>query len=280
MNIPLKAKLAYNTGHKLQYIPVPALKDNYIWVITNGCDAVVIDPGDAVSIIHFLQRHSLQLIAILLTHHHADHVDGVDLLIWMCGTDNPVPVYGPRSEAIQAITKPLMDKDKVWIEPLGLVLSVINVPGHTLGHIAYFSDISLDSVPHLLCGDTLFSSGCGRLFEGTPKQMLASLDALMTLPDTTEVHCAHEYTLSNIAFALKVEPDNEDLLIWHNQAQELRAAGVSTLPTTIGHEKKVNVFLRVHLSSIRQGLANKRHVYTIGRLETFTALREWKNVFR
>lgn len=280
MNVPLEARSARDAGGGLQYIPVPAFEDNYIWVISNGCDAAVVDPGDAAPVADFLQRQGLRLTAILLTHHHADHVGGVVTLIQTCGAYGPVPVYGPRSEAIQAVTNPLAGGDEVRIEPLGLVLSVIDVPGHTRGHIAYFAAAGSEPVPHLLCGDTLFASGCGRLFEGTPQQMLASLDALAALPDATEVHCAHEYTLSNIAFALAVEPDNVDLLAWRDRAQGLRADGVATLPTTIGHEKRVNPFLRAHLPSIRLQLADKRQVHTSGRLDTFTALREWKNVFR
>ncbi|KAG0163405.1 hypothetical protein DFQ28_006147 [Apophysomyces sp. BC1034] len=281
MNVPLEARSADDDAKgRLRYIPVSALEDNYIWVISNGGDAAVVDPGDAAPVADFLQRQGLRLTAILLTHHHADHVGGVVELIEACGAHGPILVYGPRSEAIQAVTHPLNGGDRIHIEALPLELSVLDVPGHTRGHIAYFAQVGDEGAPHLLCGDTLFASGCGRLFEGTPQQMLASLDALAALPDATEVHCAHEYTLSNIAFALAAEPDNADLLAWRDRAQRLRADGWATLPTTMGHEKRVNPFLRSHLPAIRQQLADKRHVPTSDRLGTFAALREWKNVFR
>ena len=182
----------------LEYVPVPAFSDNYIWLVSNGRDAVVVDPGEAAPVRAFLAQRRLRLSAILLTHHHADHVGGVADL---CGNAS-MPVYGPAAEAIAEVTHPLSGGDRVSIESPAMELAVLDVPGHTRGHIAYFQAAHAGAAPHVFCGDTLFACGCGRLFEGTPAQMLASLDALAALPGETQVHCAHEYTLANIRFAL------------------------------------------------------------------------------
>src|ERR1700732_4808111 len=172
----------------LHVLAIPAFKDNYLWLIHNGAYAVAVDPGDAAPILAALERHHLTLAAILLTHHHADHIGGVPQLL----QHTKVPVYGPRNDAIAAVTIPLDEGDRVDLAELPLQLSVLDVPGHTLGHIAYVAQ----QQGWLFCGDTLFAGGCGRLFEGTPMQMVNSLAKLTALPDTTQVYCAHEYTLS------------------------------------------------------------------------------------
>jgi hydroxyacylglutathione hydrolase len=182
----------------LEYVPVPAFEDNYIWLVSDGHHAVVVDPGEAAPVRAYLAKQGWQLSAILLTHHHQDHVGGVaDLL-----NGQAVPVYGPAGESIEHLTYRLKSGDHVSIAAPALELSVLDVPGHTSGHIAYFQAADPGGTPHVFCGDTLFACGCGRLFEGTPAQMLKSLDELAALPGATQVHCAHEYTLSNIRFAL------------------------------------------------------------------------------
>jgi len=194
----------------LEYVPVPAFEDNYIWVVSDGRHAVVVDPGEAAPVRAYLAKRGWRLSAILLTHHHQDHVGGVaDLL-----NGQAVPVYGPAGEAIEHVTQRLKNGDRVNIAEPALEFSVLDVPGHTSGHIAYFQAADLAGTPHVFCGDTLFACGCGRLFEGTPAQMLASLDSLAALPGATQVHCAHEYTLSNIRFALACEPGNAQLQAW------------------------------------------------------------------
>lgn len=266
----------------LEYVPVPAFEDNYIWVVSDGRNAVAVDPGDAAPVRAYLAKRGWRLVAILLTHHHNDHVGGVaDLL-----SDARVPVYGPASEALgplDAFVTRVKGGDAVHLDAPALDFEVMDVPGHTRGHIAYFQaadPASSSSTPHLFCGDTLFACGCGRLFEGTPAQMLASLDSFAALPGATQVHCAHEYTLSNIRFALACDPDNAALRDWSRAATALRERGAPTLPTTIAHERAVNPFLRAGDPAVQATLAEALHETVSDRLAAFTLMREWKNRFR
>jgi hydroxyacylglutathione hydrolase len=277
MNSPAKDLLARGS---LEYVPVPAFEDNYIWLVSDSRDAVVVDPGDAAPVEAYLAERGWRLTAILLTHHHNDHVGGVKALLDSRTAEGGIPVYGPAGERIEHLTQRLSGGDSVHIEHPALDFTVIDVPGHTAGHIAYFQKRDPRGTPHLFCGDTLFASGCGRLFEGTAKQMLASLDSLAALPDNTQVHCAHEYTLSNIRFARACEPSNDALARWSDDAQALRAAGKPTLPTTIAHEKAVNPFLRADEPAIHATLAAQFGQSVNDRLDAFTMLRGWKDKFR
>jgi len=263
----------------LRYIPIPAFKDNYIWAVTDGENAVIVDPGEAAPVLAFCGADGIRIGAILLTHHHGDHVGGVEELL---ASDVAVPgceVFGPASERIAQVTRQLRGGDLVTIAQPGFQARVLDVPGHTSGHIAYYQEARTEGVPHLFCGDTLFASGCGRLFEGTPQQMLRSLDTLANLDETTEVHCAHEYTLSNIEFSLASEPTSASIAEWKETAQALRAAGKPTLPTTIGHEKRVNPFLRSGELAVQRTLTARFGLVGTDRLEAFTLLRNWKNDF-
>lgn len=233
--------------------------------------ALVVDPGEAQPVLTALAQHGLTLAAILVTHHHGDHTGGVDVLRRRTGAQ----VYGPATEDIPEPLQRLTDGDVV--ETLGLRLEVMLVPGHTAGHIAYWGQIP-DADPVLFCGDTLFSAGCGRLFEGTPAQMLASLTRLAALPDATRVCCAHEYTLGSLRFALAVEPDNSALQVYQAQALALRQQLSPTLPSSIGLEKAVNPFLRTHLPTVVhavQQIAPKAD----DPVAVFAALRTWKDKF-
>jgi hydroxyacylglutathione hydrolase len=263
----------------LEYVPVPAFEDNYIWLVSDGHDAVVIDPGDAAPVEACLAKRGWRLTAILLTHHHRDHVGGVAALLAGRPAEE-IPVYGPAGESIEHLTQRLKQGDRISIGTPALEFSVIDVPGHTAGHIALFQAADPQGVPHLFCGDTLFASGCGRLFEGTPQQMLASLDSLAALPAATLVHCAHEYTLSNIRFALAADPSNADLLAWQQKAQALRAQDLPTLPTTVAHERAVNPFLRVDDGHVQATLAAQFSRPVVDRLDAFTLMRGWKDKFR
>ncbi len=256
----------------LKVLAVPAFDDNYLWLIHDGQHAAVVDPGDAAPILAALRTHQLSLVAILLTHHHADHIGGVPRLL----QHFTVPVFGPASEHIPAITQPLVEGDVVTIPQLGLSLSVLDVPGHTRGHIAYV-DADRD---WLFCGDTLFAGGCGRLFEGTPAQMTSSLAKLAALPDATQVFCAHEYTLSNLRFAQAVEPGNTDVKARIVREQAKRAANEPTVPSTIGLEKSTNPFLRYREPAIIERLSEENRLNTLEPIDAFAALREWKNVYR
>lgn len=260
----------------LSVLTVPAFNDNYLWIIHDGIHAAVVDPGDAAPIRAALQEHKLSLVAILTTHHHADHVGGVAKLLQHFN----VPVYGPRNDPIPTVNKPLSEGDTITISELGLRLSVLDVPGHTLGHIAYVAA----EQGWLFCGDTLFAGGCGRLFEGSPSQMLSSLDKLAALPSATKVYCAHEYTLANLRFALAAEPDNQALVERIKIEQDKRARDIPTVPSSIGLEKSTNPFLRAREPAIAQVLAAEGRIADAADhaspVTVFAALREWKNNFR
>ena len=258
----------------MNLLPLPAFSDNYIWMMHDGKNAIVVDPGDADAVFDVLRGSGLSLEAILVTHHHGDHVGGVEDL--HAGTG--ARVYGPANEIMPEPITRLAQGDVV--EEMGLKFQVIDVPGHTSGHIAFYCP-DMDGTPILFCGDTLFSGGCGRLFEGTPAQMHASLEALAALPGNTRVCCAHEYTLSNLKFARAVEPGNAALLKYQQDCIKLRDADQPTLPSSIATELAVNPFLRTRESEVAQS-AKKFDASTnpSDATSVLTALREWKNNFR
>jgi hydroxyacylglutathione hydrolase len=257
----------------MNLIPLPAFQDNYLWLLHDGQRALVVDPGDAGPVRAYLAEHGLQLEAILVTHHHADHTGGVDELRDATGAQ----VVGPAHETIPEPLRRLSEGDQV--EVLGLRFEVLEVPGHTAGHIAYYCD-SIDGAPLVFCGDTLFSGGCGRLFEGTPAQMFDSLSRLAALPGTTRVCCTHEYTLGNLKFATAVEPGNSQLIHYRQQCEERRSRGEPTLPSTIALEIGVNPFLRARQPAVAQAAHAYNAADEADPVAVFAALRQWKNEFR
>ncbi|MBM4190131.1 MAG: hydroxyacylglutathione hydrolase [Betaproteobacteria bacterium] len=244
----------------LQLESIAILSDNYVWVLHDQQSCLVVDPGVAAPILAWMTERRLQLAGILITHHHADHCGGL--------ADLPaVPTYGPAHPALPARVRPVSDKQSLTFPALDLKIEVIATPGHTLSHLCfYIQDL-------LFCGDTLFSCGCGRLFEGTPAQMLASLERLSALPDATRVCPAHEYTLANLAFARDLEPEHQALLEWENEARALRRRGQPTLPVRLGDEKRRNPFLRCHEPGLQTLLG------CTDTLSAFTHLRAQKDVY-
>ena len=253
----------------IQYVPI--FKDNYIWLIMNKSQnrVIAVDPGDAMPLVHYLSENKLLLDAILTTHHHFDHTNGIKAL-----TDYySVNVYGPKNEKIQGVTHGVSEPDTISFPFLGSLLTVMDIPGHTLHHIAYL-------LPGLLfCGDTLFSAGCGRIFEGTVEQMYHSLQKIADLPDDTKIFCTHEYTLQNLKFAQLVEPNNQKIQLKIKNALAMRKENRPTLPVLIGEEKEINPFLRCHIDEIIKSVEKESGLTLNNPLDVFKYLREWKNSF-
>ncbi|KKW68014.1 hydroxyacylglutathione hydrolase [Lampropedia cohaerens] len=256
--------------------PLAALSDNYIWLLHDGSNALIVDPGQAEPVLHAVSERHLRVQAVLVTHHHGDHTAGLPALQQTLA----VQAFGPADEAIAALDVRVRAGDRV--QALGLDWQVLAVPGHTAGHIAFFHPsvpLQTGTAPVLFCGDTLFAAGCGRIFEGTAAQMLASLEGLATLPDATLVCCGHEYTVSNLRFAAAVEPDNVAVSQARARALALRADGLPTVPTTLADERAVNPFLRSRLPGVRRAVAQWLGHAPADDAGWFAALREWKNVF-
>jgi hydroxyacylglutathione hydrolase len=254
-----------------EVIPLRAFSDNYIWTIRDASHAVVVDPGDAKPVLAYLAAEKLTLAAIIITHHHADHIGGVKELI--SGRD--IPVYGPHDPRVPDATQRLAEGESITLPHFGIRLDVMEVPGHTSSHIAYYgTDSGL-----LFCGDTLFAAGCGRLFEGTPAQMHASLGKFMRLPDSTRVYCTHEYTLSNIRFARAADPANSALIDWDARAKAMREVDLPTVPTTIGLERATNPFVRCHEAGVIASASQRAGKSLSDAVSVLATIREWKNSF-
>lgn len=262
----------------MKLLALPAFTDNYVWMLHNDHQAVVVDPGDAAPVAAALDAQGLALAGILVTHHHPDHVGGIDALRPRLQGPQHGQVWGPAGETIPQPCVPLSGGD--CIEVLGLRFEVIDVPGHTAGHIAYHArSTGAGEAPVLFCGDTLFSGGCGRLFEGTPAQMHQSLSLLAALPADSRVCCAHEYTESNLKFASAVEPGNAELARYTAACRALRAQGLPTLPSTIAQERAINPFMRCDAPDVIAA-ARQHGAADAGGPAVLGALREWKNQFR
>lgn len=249
----------------LNIIPIPAFQDNYIWLIEDGTHAAVVDPGDAVPVIAAVEARGLKLSSILITHHHADHIGGVETLM----REYFPEVFAPAKERYAFDHTAVNDGQNIYIKDLNLTLNVMDVGGHTLGHVAYYGANSL------FCGDTLFGAGCGRLFEGSPAQMYASLQKIANLPDETAVYCAHEYTEHNLQFSKCVEASNPNVAARIISTRALRSEGYPSLPSTIGLERATNPFLRCSSTDIMTHLG----LNTASPVEVFTELRARRNQF-
>lgn len=254
--------------------PIPAFVDNYLWLITDSPPAsspqkaVIVDPGDAAPVIQALETNNLELEAILVTHWHKDHTGGINELLKYCN----VPVYGPNSPHIPQVTNPLKNGEIVTLSTGSF--QVITVPGHTLDHIAYYNAENHT----LFCGDTLFSGGCGRMFEGTPEIFHKSLETLAQLPIQTQIFCTHEYTLANLQFSLAVEPTNPDIIEHINRAEIQQQKGEPTLPSVLSEELKINPFLRTNIETVIEQALNQG-AQSSKPVDVFATLREWKNNF-
>jgi len=256
----------------IKITPLPAFQDNYIWVLESEEESglVVVDPGDPVPVINWLQDTGKSLSAIWITHHHRDHTGGILTLV----DRYQVPVYGPANSGIDGISHSVAEGDTLSYG--GSVWQVLDVPGHTLDHIVYFTPAPS---PVLFCGDTLFSVGCGRLSEGTPQQMAAALAKIASLPDNTAIYCTHEYTLANIRFAQAVEPDNLILEGHRLDCEKKRLEGEPTLPSNLGLEKQINPFLRSSQPAVKLSAQRWSNSELHSPVEVFAAVRRWKDGF-
>jgi hydroxyacylglutathione hydrolase len=250
-------------------IPLRAFNDNYIWTIRDATRAIVVDPGDAKPVLDYLAAEKLELLAIVITHHHADHIGGVAHLI----ANRKIPVYGPHDPRVPDATQRLVEGESITLPHFGIKLTVLEVPGHTSSHIAFYGD------DMLFCGDTLFAAGCGRLFEGTPAQMHDSLGKFMRLPDSTRVYCAHEYTLANIRFARAAEPANRAIADWESRAKAMREVDRPTVPTTIALERATNPFVRCSEAGVIASASQRAGKPLADPVSVLAAIREWKNNF-
>jgi len=250
-------------------IPIPALRDNYIWLLKNAKHGVVVDPGDAKPVLDTLEKLKLQLTGILITHHHWDHTNGIAELL----QHYDVPVYAPANDAVELATELLQQDDQIHLPELDLNFRVLEIPGHTLGHIAYYGHSSV------FCGDTLFTGGCGRLFEGTAEQMVNSLNTLANLPEDTFVYCGHEYTQNNLRFAKVVEPNNPNLIERIEATEKHRQQNQPTVPAPLAIELKTNPFLRCTVPSVQKAVVNHCGHKLTNTTEVFAELRRWKDEF-
>lgn len=263
----------------LTITPIPAFNDNYLWLITleGRQDAYIVDPGDGQVAHNTLIAQQLKLKGILVTHRHNDHIGGIDFLLKHYQSSiNPIPVYGPDSPSIPQVTHRLFNQDSITLFD-HYHFTVLEIPGHTLDHIAYF--LTDDQKPILFAGDTLFAAGCGRLFDGSAEQLYRSLVTLALLPENTQVYCAHEYTLSNLAFAQAVEPDNELIKERIKSEQLKRKNGMPTIPFCISIEKQTNPFIRISEPSVHKSIAEHWGKHYASESELFADLRRWKDGF-
>jgi len=255
--------------HMINIEPIEAFSDNYIWLLTTNEGSIVIDPGESQNLLKILKENNFNLKAILITHHHFDHTNGINEIL----SEKSIDVYGPNNN-IDSINIRVTNESKINL--LGIEFEIIEIPGHTLDHIAYYSENN--GRPILFCGDTLFSGGCGRVFEGTFEQMHDSLSILKELPVNTKIYCGHEYTESNLKFAKSVEPLNQKIISRYNEVIELRKQGIPSLPTTLELELETNPFLRVGLKEVQQEISKKFNIPKNDK-DIFTAMRQWKDNF-
>ncbi|MDP1607555.1 MAG: hydroxyacylglutathione hydrolase [Rhodocyclaceae bacterium] len=247
--------------------PIKAFEDNYIWALRHDGHVAVVDPGDAAPVLRFLEASGDRLCAILVTHRHNDHIGGINELV----ARYPVPVFGPAKEAAEVVTHPLKDGEILRIPALGAEFTVIEVPGHTLGHVAFYS------AGLLFCGDTLFGAGCGRVFEGTLDQMHASLGKIAALPAATLVYCAHEYTQSCLRFAQRVEPENHHIAARIRRVDQLCASDEASVPSTLAEELATNPFLRWQSPAVIAAATLRLGHPPGSDAETFAAIRRWRD---